>query len=281
MNLFEGRLIEDEPDHVRIESPELDGTIYVDHGVSSAPDAVVSAAVRPEKISISVEPPQQTDNVARGVVKEIAYMGDMSRVPGAARHPARWCASRSRTLTGTPTIDHLGPAGVSELACVQPGGAERMSARAEAPQPSAPQRGRAADPALPRAACRRIAGRSARLVRWGLTGPHRRHRRAVPVAAAVLPGPVHHRAEDRVLRNADRACRRTSRCSTWIDRQRSLQIKLNCRQLPVPGRGQPVLEGVSQLAEGRGDLDAAVPADRLSDGVRDRARATPRGATSC
>ncbi|WP_129643842.1 ABC transporter ATP-binding protein [Peristeroidobacter agariperforans] len=78
VNMFEGRLIEDEPDHVRIDSPELGGTIYVDHGVSSAPEAVVSAAIRPEKINISVERPNQTDNVVQGTVKEIAYMGDMS-----------------------------------------------------------------------------------------------------------------------------------------------------------------------------------------------------------
>ncbi|MFC4309059.1 ABC transporter ATP-binding protein [Steroidobacter flavus] len=78
VNMFEGRLIEDEPDHVRIDSPELGGTVYVDHGVSSAPDAVVSAAIRPEKINISLEKPAQTDNVTQGVVKEIAYMGDMS-----------------------------------------------------------------------------------------------------------------------------------------------------------------------------------------------------------
>lgn len=78
VNMFEGRLIEDEPDHVRIDAPELGATIYVDHGVSSAPDAVVSAAIRPEKINISVERPNQTDNVVQGTVKEIAYMGDMS-----------------------------------------------------------------------------------------------------------------------------------------------------------------------------------------------------------
>ena len=78
VNMFDGRLIEDEPDHVRIESADLGCTIYVDHGVSSAPDAVVSAAIRPEKINISLERPQQTDNVAQGIVKEIAYMGDMS-----------------------------------------------------------------------------------------------------------------------------------------------------------------------------------------------------------
>jgi len=78
VNMFEGRLIEDEPDHVRIDSPDLGGTIYVDHGVSSAPEAMVSAAIRPEKIIISVEKPAQTDNVVQGTVKEIAYMGDMS-----------------------------------------------------------------------------------------------------------------------------------------------------------------------------------------------------------
>jgi putrescine transport system ATP-binding protein len=78
VNMFEGRLVEDEPDHVRIDAPDLQGTIYVDHGVSSAPGAVVFAAIRPEKIVISVDPPQQTENVARGTVKEIAYMGDMS-----------------------------------------------------------------------------------------------------------------------------------------------------------------------------------------------------------
>ncbi len=78
VNMFQGRLVEDEPDHVRIDSAELGGTIYVDHGVSSAPEAVVWAAIRPEKILISVEKPAQPDNVVRGIVKEIAYLGDMS-----------------------------------------------------------------------------------------------------------------------------------------------------------------------------------------------------------
>jgi putrescine transport system ATP-binding protein len=78
VNMFQGQMVEDEPDHVRIATPEMESTIYVNHGVSAASDAVVWAAVRPEKIQLSVEPPQQTDNVTRGVVKEIAYMGDMS-----------------------------------------------------------------------------------------------------------------------------------------------------------------------------------------------------------
>jgi putrescine transport system ATP-binding protein len=78
VNMFQGRMIEDEPDHVRLESPELGCTIFVDHGVSAAPDATLWAAIRPEKINISVTPPEQRENIAQGIVKEIAYMGDMS-----------------------------------------------------------------------------------------------------------------------------------------------------------------------------------------------------------
>ena len=79
VNMFEGRLVEDEPDYVRIESPELGGTVYVDHGVSSAPDAKVWVAVRPEKVRLDRERPGQPDNVFSGIVKEIAYLGDVSR----------------------------------------------------------------------------------------------------------------------------------------------------------------------------------------------------------
>jgi putrescine transport system ATP-binding protein len=79
VNMFEGRLIEDLPDRVRIQSDELGGVVYVDHGISAAPGAVVWAAVRPEKIEITRQPPAKTtENCVRGVVKEIAYMGDVS-----------------------------------------------------------------------------------------------------------------------------------------------------------------------------------------------------------
>jgi putrescine transport system ATP-binding protein len=79
VNMFEGRLVEDLPDRVRIHSDELGGTIYVDHGISAAPGAAVWAAVRPEKIEIKRTPPANTvENCVRGVVKEIAYMGDVS-----------------------------------------------------------------------------------------------------------------------------------------------------------------------------------------------------------
>jgi putrescine transport system ATP-binding protein len=79
VNMFEGRLVEDLPDRVRIQSDELGGVIYVDHGISAAPGQRVFAAIRPEKISILRAAPEQTrENCAKGVVKEIAYMGDVS-----------------------------------------------------------------------------------------------------------------------------------------------------------------------------------------------------------
>jgi putrescine transport system ATP-binding protein len=78
VNMFEGRLIEDEPSFVRIQCDDLEAPIYVDHGVSSAPDATVWAAIRPEKITISREQPAGADNWTVATVQDIAYMGDMS-----------------------------------------------------------------------------------------------------------------------------------------------------------------------------------------------------------
>ncbi|MBX3702581.1 MAG: polyamine ABC transporter ATP-binding protein [Steroidobacteraceae bacterium] len=79
VNLFEGRLIEDEPDYVRVRSDELGGVFHVGHGVSAAPDATVWVALRPEKIQISRERPDgDGDNRVQGTVAEIAYRGDQS-----------------------------------------------------------------------------------------------------------------------------------------------------------------------------------------------------------
>ncbi len=78
VNIFEGTLIEDEPQYVRIESKELGGTIYVSHGISAAPEASLWVAVRPEKIFMTTEAPDGRDNVARGTVQDIAYLGDLS-----------------------------------------------------------------------------------------------------------------------------------------------------------------------------------------------------------
>jgi putrescine transport system ATP-binding protein len=78
VNMFEGRLVEDEPSYVRIEADELEQPIYVDHGVSSAPGATVWAAIRPEKLLMSRERPSGADNWTAAIVQDIAYMGDLS-----------------------------------------------------------------------------------------------------------------------------------------------------------------------------------------------------------
>ncbi|HEY6452183.1 MAG TPA: ABC transporter ATP-binding protein, partial [Steroidobacteraceae bacterium] len=78
VNLFDGRLIEDQPDYVRIRCAELPASVLVDHGISAPPDASLWVAVRPEKISLSRQRPAAADNWAQGVIREIAYLGEMS-----------------------------------------------------------------------------------------------------------------------------------------------------------------------------------------------------------
>jgi putrescine transport system ATP-binding protein len=78
VNIFEGKLVEDEPEYVRIGSDELGGVIYVSHGISAPPEATVWAAIRPEKVFMSTTVPEGADNVARGTIQDIAYLGDLS-----------------------------------------------------------------------------------------------------------------------------------------------------------------------------------------------------------
>jgi putrescine transport system ATP-binding protein len=78
VNLFDGRLIEDEPDHVRVQCDQLPAPVFIDHGLSAPPEAQLWVAIRPEKFVLHREAPVQGDNWARGVITEIAYMGDMS-----------------------------------------------------------------------------------------------------------------------------------------------------------------------------------------------------------
>ena len=57
VNMFAGRILEDEPDHVLIQSEEAGCDLYINHGVPVPLGTPVSVAVRPEKMSISREPP--------------------------------------------------------------------------------------------------------------------------------------------------------------------------------------------------------------------------------
>jgi putrescine transport system ATP-binding protein len=78
VNLFDGTLAEDEPEYVRVRCPELPVPVHVDHGVSAPPDAQLWVAIRPEKLNLQRGKPVAEDNWARGIIKDIAYMGDLS-----------------------------------------------------------------------------------------------------------------------------------------------------------------------------------------------------------
>ncbi|SIS46305.1 ABC transporter ATP-binding protein [Neptunomonas antarctica] len=78
VNLFEGIIVEDLPDSVRIRSTEAGAELHVNHGISCAPNQVVHMAIRPEKIKISRQKPEQNVNCLHGVIEDIAYMGSLS-----------------------------------------------------------------------------------------------------------------------------------------------------------------------------------------------------------
>jgi putrescine transport system ATP-binding protein len=79
VNMFPGRIVDEDNDYVRIGCEEAGCTIFINHGVAAPPNAELWVAVRPEKIHITREPPADSrDNCVRGTVDGIAYMGDMS-----------------------------------------------------------------------------------------------------------------------------------------------------------------------------------------------------------
>ena len=88
VNIFEGRLVVDEPDHARVDAAELEKPIYLDHGVTGAQGGTIWIALRPEKIELHKRaggqpPPVMEDapagcNVAAGTIRHIVYLGSES-----------------------------------------------------------------------------------------------------------------------------------------------------------------------------------------------------------
>jgi len=88
VNIFEGRLDIDAPDHAMISCPGLTAPVYLDHGVTGAAGATAWVALRPEKIELHKRadgrpPPAPEDapegrNRAEGVIRHIAYLGSES-----------------------------------------------------------------------------------------------------------------------------------------------------------------------------------------------------------
>lgn len=88
VNLFEGKLVVDEPDHAIIYSEELGGKVYFDHGVSGASGENMWAGIRPEKIELIkrtkdgprpiMEDAPEDCNVFKGKIDNISYLGSES-----------------------------------------------------------------------------------------------------------------------------------------------------------------------------------------------------------
>lgn len=73
VNMFNGVVEVDEADHVIIKTPECNH--YVGHGITGTIGMAVSVALRPEKMYVSVEKPDQEYNTVQGEVIELAYLG--------------------------------------------------------------------------------------------------------------------------------------------------------------------------------------------------------------
>ena len=82
MNIFEGLVIENHPDHILVQSPEVGCDLYVTHATSVPLGAQVSVAIRPEKVMISTQMPHRREtenwNFTTGKVEDIGYLGDVS-----------------------------------------------------------------------------------------------------------------------------------------------------------------------------------------------------------
>ena len=78
INIFEGLVVEDEPDYTLVRSEEADCDLYVSHSASAPMGSHVAIAIRPEKVMMALSPPEGLRNCTKGKVKDIAYLGDVS-----------------------------------------------------------------------------------------------------------------------------------------------------------------------------------------------------------
>ena len=78
INLFDGIVVEQGSDHVLIETPEIECRCHATCTGALPIGSNITLAIRPEKIMISTTKPEYQYNWTQGVVKEIAYLGDVS-----------------------------------------------------------------------------------------------------------------------------------------------------------------------------------------------------------
>jgi putrescine transport system ATP-binding protein len=78
VNLFEGRLVEDEAGHCVIHSDAAGCAFHIGHGVSGTLGMTLWVALRPEKLRLSRPDGDLGINQVDGIIHEIAYLGDIS-----------------------------------------------------------------------------------------------------------------------------------------------------------------------------------------------------------
>ncbi len=84
INMFEGRVVEADADQVRVASDEAGCELRISHATPAPAGTPVAVAIRPEKIALSKEGPANPEgqaagcNATKGIVREIAYLGDVS-----------------------------------------------------------------------------------------------------------------------------------------------------------------------------------------------------------
>jgi putrescine transport system ATP-binding protein len=80
INMFDGRVVETDGDQVIVASEEAGCELLIAHATPAPAGSPVSVAIRPEKIALSKDPVADGDgrNRTTGIVREIAYLGDVS-----------------------------------------------------------------------------------------------------------------------------------------------------------------------------------------------------------
>ncbi len=78
INKFEGIVKEVNADYILVDSEEVGGLLHISFSPDVPVDSYVKVAIRPEKIHISHKAPKEKYNVTKGVIREIAYLGDVS-----------------------------------------------------------------------------------------------------------------------------------------------------------------------------------------------------------
>jgi putrescine transport system ATP-binding protein len=110
VNIFEGEVVEDEPDYVTIRCAEC--LHYVSHGITGTPNMEVGVALRPEKIQLSSQQPEQAHNWCAGEIADISYFGAYTtyhlkldtgmllkvRLPNLSRHKEQHLARGERAF---------------------------------------------------------------------------------------------------------------------------------------------------------------------------------------